>query len=180
MNDPNLSREGGENEPGDGSRNKVVQIAADENLKEVLVCPSCFEPLLPHAHLCSNCGAPVSARAMMDPFASIWGEGYAYRQATKRDARPNRVVLIGIWLIFFPGVLTIGFMLLEFATQALKDLSQFRNPFTPRGLGITASPFAVFVMILILGIQTAILSRVTRNYRRGRKIVESDQEVVEE
>ncbi|HSG72341.1 MAG TPA: zinc ribbon domain-containing protein [Planctomycetaceae bacterium] len=180
MNDPNLSREWDEHKPGDGSRNEGVQIAAEENLKEVLVCPSCFEPLLPHAHLCSNCGAPVSARAMMDPLASIWGEGYAYRQATKSGARPNRVVLIGIWLIFFPGVLTIGMMLLEFAAQAVKDLSQFRNPFAPRGLGITTTPFTVFVLILILGIQSAILIRVTRNYRRSRKIVESDQETVEE
>ena len=76
-----------------------------------ILCPTCLHANAPRADFCSQCGAPLSMMATIDPIKSTLSEGFGYRQAV--NGPPKLVVVIGIWLIFLPGFATTLLFLLK-------------------------------------------------------------------
>jgi len=72
--------------------------------QEKPLCISCLHPNAEEAHFCEKCGAPLDSYASTAPFEQIFAQGHAFRAAT--EGRPRLIVVIGIWLIFLPGVLS--------------------------------------------------------------------------
>jgi len=106
-----------------------------------VVCPKCLLSNSASAAFCAACGAPIGMVATIDPIQHIHAEGFAYRAAI--DGPPNRIVLIGMWLVFGsmalmgPGVL-IG------------------------GSGMPLIQVIIFNLVSVCSI--VILYRTTRNY----------------
>jgi hypothetical protein len=80
-----------------------------------LVCPSCNGHNHPQSRYCAHCSAPLGSTAAWD----IQAAGYVLREASATN-RPKPVLLIGVWLLFFPmwiGCLSmfylIGMLILE-------------------------------------------------------------------
>lgn len=71
---------------------------------EKIVCVSCGLANYPQAHFCVECGAPMSAHSVNDPFDTIKADGWAVR---KSQETPRLIVLIGNWLLFSPAVIGI-------------------------------------------------------------------------
>jgi len=69
-----------------------------------IICPSCAAPNHRYAEFCVACGMPIGQYVMTDPFKSIEGQWACFRRAT--DGPPSRVVLIGMWIIFLPAMMT--------------------------------------------------------------------------
>ena len=174
MSDSMPSRENGVPGSEDGTNSDTL---TDE---EVLVCPSCFRPIDPNAHLCIHCGAPVSATAMIDPLARIWGEGYALRQVTDHSARPNRLVLIGVWLTFGPMALCCVIYLLMMLKGFLEWLVGKSSAYDPLSGSVTYDLWGIVLLTFILALHAAILFRVTQNYCRAIEASEASQDDVEE
>ncbi|MDC0308000.1 MAG: zinc ribbon domain-containing protein [Planctomycetaceae bacterium] len=144
----------------------MPEAVGDQN--DISVCPRCFEPIQPHAHLCLNCGGPISAGAMIDPLARIWGEGFGYRQITRVGSQPSLAAVVGVWLIFVPGMLSsLGFFL-HFAKLALDYLVVSRPGFAPSATDLVASILGLLLMTFVFAIQIAIVRRVTLNYFRTK------------
>ena len=72
-----------------------------------VLCPHCAASNLPAADFCARCGAPLSVIASTDPLRSTLSEGFLYREAT--GGTPKRIVLVGIWLLFLPGLSSLPF-----------------------------------------------------------------------
>lgn len=72
------------------------------------VCPSCFSPIEDYFDYCPNCDVPLSQFSTADPLKTIRSEGEMFRRGVKG---PSLLVVIGMWLIFLPGLL-IAFMVL--------------------------------------------------------------------
>ena len=89
--DPHIPPDGGENDEPPAS--------------ESILCPHCAATNLPRADFCARCGAPLSVIASTDPFRATLSEGFLYRQAV--HGRPSRIVVLGVWLIFLPGVASL-------------------------------------------------------------------------
>jgi hypothetical protein len=64
-------------------------------------CPACLTPYSPSEQFCHKCGRPVGALATVGPFEQIRSVGYMYGAAT--SGSPRAIVLLGMWLILFPG-----------------------------------------------------------------------------
>jgi len=58
------------------------------------------------AAYCVNCNTPMNLSNSNDPIQRLPAEGYAYRKAA--EMKPNIVVLIGVWLLFLPGLVFFG------------------------------------------------------------------------
>ena len=76
---------------------------SEQSLDSGVVCPKCLCNNLPTAAFCSECGAPIGMVSTIDPIQQIQAEGFAYRSAV--DSPPKLIIVIGMWAIFFPGVL---------------------------------------------------------------------------
>ena len=75
---------------------------------ESVVCPTCHALNVPDVAFCRRCGAPIGFISTIGPLETAYAEGFALRQAVQ--GRPKFVVVLGIWLLFFPVlVTTIGF-----------------------------------------------------------------------
>ena len=121
------------------------------------LCPSCMAPNEPGAHVCEKCGAPLDLFATSDPLETIRSRGWGYRQAAS-GRRVSKVILIGMWLIFGPGVL--GILLLTV-------------------LGDTEETNPLWVALSALGflLYAAILYKVSKHYfRRQRESGEQDDD----
>jgi len=136
--------------------------------EDELVCPNCLTPIAPHSHLCSNCGGPVSDRAFCDPFARIWGEGHIYHRVTRFGYQPSLSILIGIWLIFIPGIVSMGLGLIMSGYYVLSDFTKVGALGGTEDFGLSASLFGALLMTFIMGLQIAIVRRVTLNYLRAK------------
>jgi len=106
------------------------------------VCPACLHPFGPRTAFCSACGAPVGMVANIDPIQHIYSEGYGYRSAA--DGPPRLIVVIGIWMLFFP---------LALAGPAVILMGEWSMPAMER----------VYLMILS-AISVVLVYRVTANY----------------
>ena len=92
--------------------------------------------------------------------------GYGYRQAT--SGRPNRLVLVGIWLIFGPAAL-MWLFLIRSAVRELVDLVADLPAEGPAfgGSRPTSTLDALLSLAMAIGIfslSVAILWRVTSRY----------------
>ncbi len=67
-----------------------------------ILCPNCAAANVPEADFCARCRAPLSTMSTIDPLRSTLAEGFVYRQAVEGTSKP--IVLVGIWLIFLPGM----------------------------------------------------------------------------
>jgi len=72
---------------------------ADE---EQQLCISCLAPNEPEAHFCKKCGAPLDSYSATAPFERTLAQGYAFRAAV--TGKPRLIVVIGMWILFFPAV----------------------------------------------------------------------------
>jgi hypothetical protein len=70
---------------------------------EYALCPSCVFPNVPDVQWCKRCGAPLNFISTIGPLEHLYAEGFAYRRAVR--GRPKFVVVLGIWLLFLPGLL---------------------------------------------------------------------------
>ena len=118
--------------------------ANNESSLERQLCISCLAPNLPDAHFCVSCGAPLDSYSATAPFERILAQGYGFRSAV--TGRPRLVVVVGMWILFFPGVLTfilrLGFVLFCRPPLSLEDL--------------------VIVLYAFAGV--VLIFRVTKNY----------------
>ncbi len=112
------------------------------------LCPSCAALIDTNEMFCPECGAPISSVATLDPMQTIRAEGFLLRKAT--EGKPKLIVVIGVWLLFFPFPIA---GLLIAANVAIN------------GLGTGMAGFFFFwggIALSIIGI--AIIFKVTRNY----------------
>ena len=72
-----------------------------------VLCPHCAASNGPAADFCIRCGAPLSVIASTDPLRGTLSEGFLYREAV--HGAPKRIVVIGVWLLFLPGLASLPF-----------------------------------------------------------------------
>ena len=61
---------------------------------------------------------------MLDPMGQIQAQGFAFRQAT--TGKPNLMVVVGIWLLFFPVLMAAG-LIIALAITEWWGLSPLRS-----------------------------------------------------
>lgn len=71
---------------------------------EAALCLSCLFPNLPDSRWCKRCGAPMSSIIGIEMPDAAQAVGFVYRRAV--EAPPNFWVFCGIWLTFFPGLVS--------------------------------------------------------------------------
>ena len=110
------------------------------------VCPNCSDANESAADFCARCGAPVGQFTTLDPFKTIYAEGWLFRKAA--SGRIRLIVVVGMWaLLGFPVAATVLLAVYRPAgVPAAKLLSS---------LGISV----IYVLVLM---------RVTGNYIRNR------------
>ncbi len=84
--------------PGGGENDELSPPAS-------ILCPHCAATNAPAADFCVRCGAPLSVIASTDPLRASLLVGFLYREAV--HGRPKRIVVLGVWLIFLPGVASL-------------------------------------------------------------------------
>jgi len=117
--------------------------------EERMLCTSCLHPNDPDTKYCRNCGAPIGPTAAWGPWEQTQAEGFAIRQATTTE-RPRLILVLGVWLIFFP--IWLGSTLLLGITTMNTDW-EFGDKLT------------MVVCLGFLVLSTALLYRSTVNYR---------------
>jgi len=128
---------------------------------EKVVCLSCGLGNYPTANFCVECGAPLSAHSVSDPFDTIKTTGWAYRESQET---PRLIVVVGIWMIFSPVMFGSAYCLLIGLKEALSGR-----------VGIDGFEgllfYLVFPLLLAaaLFISTTILYRTTKSYFAGQK-----------
>ena len=70
--------------------------------ERLTTCPSCQTVNPEFEAFCQKCGAPIGRTATLDPMNVIQAEGHLFRKAI--EGRPKPIVLIGIWVAFFPAL----------------------------------------------------------------------------
>jgi hypothetical protein len=69
-----------------------------------VICTSCGVHQPDAAHICANCGAPLTPFAHSDPVLGIEARGFALHKAT---TRPNKlIVVVGTWIWMVPMFVT--------------------------------------------------------------------------
>ncbi|MDP1796886.1 MAG: hypothetical protein Q8K78_05375 [Planctomycetaceae bacterium] len=76
---------------------------ADDDDREVALCPGCLTPVRPHDYFCEKCGLPLSSAATTLPMERIRSTGEMIRRGYER---PKPIVLLGVWLIFGPAAVS--------------------------------------------------------------------------
>jgi len=114
---------------------------------EAALCTSCLFPNLPDSRWCKRCGAPMSTLVFSLMPDAAQAAGFVYRQAM--EARPKLVVVVVIWVHFFPGFIFSTMLLWSILATNMRGLPEF-----------------VWFLLSILGIVicSSMLFRVTRNY----------------
>jgi len=126
------------------------------------LCPHCMTPVGPFDHFCPKCAGPVTAIASMDPMGQIYSAGRAYRLAAT-DKKPKGVVVLGMWLIFAPALVSILFWALFIVSALLRSNSDRYESFeiNPPTIG----PILWFVLAAgMLALYAAILYKVTKHW----------------
>jgi len=121
--------------------------------EEEMICPSCLGLNAPDTRYCAHCHAPLASTVMLDPIGQIQAQGFAFRQATA--GKPNLIIVIGIWLLFFPVVIAAGIII------ALA----FTDPFCWSRNELLE--FAVPMLVAVASV--VLLYKTTMNYRRRRR-----------
>lgn len=114
--------------------------------EKIIACLSCLAPNAATVDFCGTCGAPISTTSNLDPLKMIRSESFLLEKAAV--GRPKPIVLIGIWIIFFP--MFVGSVMLA-GSQIL--------------YGFNSEGFVFFWLGTALAIAASIiLYRVTKNY----------------
>ena len=112
------------------------------------LCPSCAAVIGPNEIFCPKCSGPASLLSTTDPIQRIQTEGFIYRRAV--EGRPKPVVVIGVWLLFFP--------LLVMGVIGMVGLIVI-------GAGTGTAGFVIFLLSAAAAYcGFAMIYRVTRNY----------------
>ena len=130
------------------------------------LCIRCGEPVTPLDHFCPHCGAPLTTFATTAPYESIRAEVDAFTQASNKPRKP--IVVIGMWLIFFPSFLLAVFFC-GFAVYAVI------NPGKRMTFG--EETVAVVFFLICAGwvwVSGTFLFRTTYNFVRKRSKPEQD------
>jgi hypothetical protein len=142
------------------------------------VCPHCIEPIDAAANFCPKCGGPVTFHAFTDPIGSIHTAGYGYRQAT--SGRPNWIVLVGIWIIFFPNAVLALFVMRETISDLMRrGRAAGENEWVPETGPETPLERAVFNLVFsaaLFAFCIVILWRVTQRYHETSSAVDDERE----
>jgi hypothetical protein len=121
--------------------------------EEAMICPSCHGLNVPDARYCIHCQAPLASTVMLDPIGQIQAQGFAYRQAT--TGKPNLMVVLGIWVLFFPALIVAGIVVALGFTD---------------GLSWSGDQWLEFAGPMLIAVVSAVLLyKTTMNYRRRRK-----------
>jgi hypothetical protein len=115
--------------------------------EEQMLCPCCFHHNDPDITFCQDCGAPLGFIAFLGPLEQVYSEGFAYRRAT--TGPPSWIVLVGIWVIFFPPFLALGFVVVGF-------------PFSQQWW--TESPVGLLIILCGCAVSGAMIYQTTRNF----------------
>src|SRR6185369_15771399 len=116
--------------------------------EERMLCTSCLHPNDPDAKYCQSCGAPIGSTAAWGPWEQTQAQGFAIRQATTTE-RPRLILVLGIWLIFFP----------MWIVSALLLCTTVQDTDWEVGDGVS---MVIYLSFLVLS--TALLYRSTANY----------------
>jgi hypothetical protein len=113
------------------------------NLAKNKLCPNCLADNTQQEEFCKHCGCPIGDFAGFDPMKRIQMQGFIFRQAVSAPSSP--LILIGMWLIFGPSLLT-----------ALAIL-------------ITNGRSAFSITMPVIVISSIILFKATNNYVKNKK-----------
>jgi heme/copper-type cytochrome/quinol oxidase subunit 1 len=125
--------------------------------EETQLCLSCLAPNEISAHFCVKCRAPLSFHASTGPFERLFAEGFVYRHAAQRPR--NLIVVMGVWLIFFPMML-MG--LSGMADMSYLGLTQDRS--------VTGRVFGALVSFAVAAVSGAMIWKTTQNFLAGRQM----------
>ncbi|MBI1367233.1 MAG: hypothetical protein GC162_01120 [Planctomycetes bacterium] len=89
----------------------VSPVEEGDLIEPGVVCAHCMASNRPMDEFCCECGMPIGQYVWNQPFQQIAASGWAYQRAT--SGRISRVMIIGIWLIFGPGVVIAPVMLIS-------------------------------------------------------------------
>jgi hypothetical protein len=113
---------------------------------ESIICPSCQAVNRRFEAFCRQCGAPIGATATLDPLNVIRAETQLYDKVL--ESRPKLIVVIGVWLLFFPILLVCLpgaiFLLIEHSSA----------------IGFVAFWFGIILSVVAV----VMLYRTTKNY----------------
>jgi hypothetical protein len=124
------------------------------------VCPKCLSAISGYENFCDNCGAALS---ILSPFEHIRAMGNAYRSGSDEPRKP--IVLVGIWLIFFPPLVFFVGVGLYALTHITDVIASFRGP---RGDDPVQSIFAFCIYSGLTVIAARMLYKTTKNFFRLR------------
>jgi len=85
--------------------NVETTTAEPKQNDEGIVCPGCARVQCADATFCGDCGAPISAVSVLGPLEQVYAEGHMFRRAARGPT--SRIVLVGMWLLFFPSLLVL-------------------------------------------------------------------------
>ncbi|MBL7220340.1 MAG: hypothetical protein ISS69_09520 [Phycisphaerae bacterium] len=138
------------------------------------LCPSCLAPAEPRQHFCSECGAPLTSHAEIDPLGRIYSMGDTFRKAAASPRR--RIVLIGMWCIFAIPMILFVFVLEAVVFQTVDGRvvnddglvvwNETRRCLAPLTLGRVLYITSILGIALLYG---AIVIKTTRNFFRKQK-----------
>ncbi len=133
-------------------KNSTENIVGDQPHQNTILCVACMKENNGAATFCRFCNAALSLTDNPDHLQRIAMEGALYAKAV--EVKPNIVVLVGVWLLFFP-------ILIVSLPSAISVMLE--------GEGGTPS-FVIFWILIITAIFSGtMLYKVTRNYLIGRK-----------
>jgi hypothetical protein len=122
-----------------------VLDVGNEN-EPTFVCFSCMRPNEFGRQYCKFCNAPISQTSSSDPLQIAYGEGMAYRKAA--EGKPKFVVVLGVWIIFFPTLIVSAVSAFDIMTY-----------------GEGTSGFLLFWVTFLLAVFCSVMVyRVTKNY----------------
>ncbi len=132
--------------------NSTENIIGDQPHQNTILCFACMKENNGAATFCRFCNHALGLTDNPDPLQKLAMEGAVYAKAV--EVKPNIVVLVGVWLLFFP-------ILIVSLPSAISMMLE--------GGGGSAS-FVMFWLLIITAVFSgAMLYKVTRNYFNGRK-----------
>ena len=126
------------------------------------LCPSCLAPAEPRQHFCSECGAPLTSHAEIDPLGRIYSMGDTFRKAAASPRR--RIVLIGMWCIF---ALPLVFVVMALVSELSKLGGRGQGWTLPRVLQLS-------LLIGVTLLYSAIVIKTTWNFFRKQEEPDAD------
>jgi len=83
--------------------------------QDLIVCQKCLHGNADTRNFCEKCGAPIGMFTTTSPFETIQAGGYACSEASSNPSKP--IVVVGIWILFTPGVALLLFTLFRLITE---------------------------------------------------------------